>query len=274
MLAARDERGRAVEPTQDLLAGRAQVRLAPDAHARGLLGLGLVGRHHRRAAIALEMAHLGVDQQGDVLARGQGTQRLHQARGDHALLVVGDNDGAAGGKRFAYPLQERVLDLPRQVVGPLAVRAHHLLVVGDDARLDGGGPARLRQRQRVLDAGLHERVADLVARDVAADHARQHCLSAQRVHVVGHVAGATQVEALMGDLDHRDRRLGRDARDAAPEELVQHHVTHDQDAAAAEAPDQAPRARHSEAFHAGTPAGACGSASGCGAVSARSARSA
>ena len=62
-----------------------------------------------------------------------------------------------------------------------------LCVVGRPVVVDG---------QRVLDPAAHQRVAQALARGVAAHDAGHHRLAAQRAHVAGHVGGAAEVEGL------------------------------------------------------------------------------
>ena len=50
------------------------------------------------------------------------------------------------------------------------------------------------------------------------------------------VGGAARVKRFAGDLDHRDRGLGGDAADLAPDELVQHEIADNEEAFAGAAP--------------------------------------
>ena len=81
--------------------------------------------------------------------------------------------------------------------------------------------------------------------------------AAQRAHVAGHVGRAAEVEGLRRDLDHGHRRLGRDARHAAPQELVEHHVAdHEARAGRASARSRRCARARAEGLHAAATAGA------------------
>ena len=59
--------------------------------------------------------------------------------------------------------------------------------------------------------------------------------AAERGDVVRHVGRAAQAELVAVEPDDRHRRLGRNAIDAADQEVVEHDVADDGDAAAGEA---------------------------------------
>ncbi len=59
---------------------------------------------------------------------------------------------------------------------------------------------------------------------VVADHADEDAAGAERDQVARHIAGAADHQFAALDRDHRRRRLRRDARDLAIDELVQHQV--------------------------------------------------
>ena len=109
--------------------------------------------------------------------------------------------------------------------GRFPIGAHDLLVVRDDARLARRRPVVEREhrptyrqsisssssRTRSPSASLPTPPTNVTAR-------------AERAQVVGDVARAAERERVIVHRDDRHRRLGRDARDAAPDPLVDHHV--------------------------------------------------
>jgi hypothetical protein len=70
---------------------------------------------------------------------------------------------------------------------------------------------------------LQFRAKDL-ARDVVADDADEQTFRAEACDVARHVAGAADDDLLAADPDHRRRRLRRDARHLAVDEIVKHQV--------------------------------------------------
>ena len=66
------------------------------------------------------------------------------------------------------------------------------------------------------------------------------------VDVVRHVGRAADAMAFVIEHHDRDRRLGRDARDAAGDELVEHRVADDEHVGASEAGGDRPRALRRE----------------------------
>ena len=113
-----------------------------------LLGLELVRGHDRRAPVEAEVAHLRVHEDGHAAAPREGQDPLQERGGDDALLVVGDDEGAARGELPAEP--PRRAPPPRAggtSAGVLAVGPHHLLAVGDDARLHRRRPVPARARR-------------------------------------------------------------------------------------------------------------------------------
>src|SRR3990172_12752572 len=167
--------------------------------------------------------------------------------GQGALAVVRKNQGAGtiegGGHSRECPLLQR----PGDVFRRLAVRSHHLLAVRDDTSLQRGGPRRVGQQVFRGDAGLAEDSSQSARRVVFSQDADQPRLAAQAVEVVGDVGGATEVKAVAGDLDDRNRRLRGDARHAPPHELVQHEISDDHDLSTSSRPQNGRRALRRDA---------------------------
>ena len=105
---------------------------------------------------------------------------------------------------------------------------------------------RLTSVMRVSSAGFGARVAQLgahaLARAVCADDADDRGAHAERAQVGEHVGRAAEVDSLAAYVHDGDGRLGRDARDVAPDELVEHHVAEDDHVAQAHRRDDLGRA--------------------------------
>ena len=117
-----------------------------------------------------------------------------------------------------------------QCAARFAVHAHDLLLVRDDAGLDARVPRRIFHQPAAADVLLGQQGQQLHRRVVLADGPEQFRRGFQRHEVAGHVGRAAGHETFAGEIHHRHRRFRRDARDAAPDELVEHHVADDEHA--------------------------------------------
>src|ERR1035438_6710931 len=89
------------------------------------------------------------------------------------------------------------------------------------AGLDGGG----------IDAGGLEQIEQAAAGLIRPGDAHDGDVARELTDVARDVGRAAGVIRFVGDVDHGDGRFGRDALDFAPDEFVEHQVTHHQDAA-------------------------------------------
>ena len=78
-----------------------------------------------------------------------------------------------------------------------------------------------------------QQTGHLFAGFVAANDAQEVGRGFQRRQIAGHVGRAAGHEILALKIHHRHGRLRRNARDTAPDELVQHHIADDQHVAPA-----------------------------------------
>ncbi|MCX6943176.1 MAG: hypothetical protein NT173_00165 [Opitutales bacterium] len=227
-----------VEPRADL--GGRVGRVGRQLHPRELERLALVGRDQVEVAEGERAARLGVE--GDERAGGAG-QRGHP--GDElvvqdALGVVGEDHGVAGGD---VPREQGLgLGGAHAVVGGrgLAVDPAQLLPLHHHAGFhDRLPPAR---RAEGLDALGLQHLAQLAARLVLPEEAGDRAVGAQRGEVQGDVAGAAGRPGLAVHVDHRHRRLGRDARGITPDVAVEHQVADNKDAQARDFAEQAGQA--------------------------------
>ena len=115
-----------------------------------------------------------------------------------------------------------------ELIVVLVIESDHLLVMGDNAGL--GSRERYTARDYPSDAGatrsdlLQQAPAGLILPDdPTGDHA-----PAQSADVCHHNPGAARVQALAGDLHHRDRRLWGDPLHLAPDVAVEHQVSNHQ----------------------------------------------
>jgi hypothetical protein len=72
---------------------------------------------------------------------------------------------------------------------------------------------------------------------IRPDHAHEFDTPSECPDVRGDVAGSPDAVLIVIVFDDGDRRFGRNPRHAADDEMVEHHVAHDQDERRAESPD-------------------------------------
>ena len=117
-----------------------------------------------------------------------------------------------------------------QAVARFAVNADDLLLVRHDARLDAGMPRGIFHEAGAADILPGQKFLQFPAGIVIANRAekfRGHIKRSQIARDIGRAAGH---EALALEIHDRHRRFRRNARHAAPDELVQHHVADDEHA--------------------------------------------
>ena len=103
------------------------------------------------------------------------------------------------------------------------------MMLGDEANLARGRTRRIDDEmgfdQRLGGKRAHERTAGVILSDDAEENAARP----ERRNVARHVAGPTDGEIVAGDCENRSRRLGRDARDLAVDEVVEHQISNADD---------------------------------------------
>ena len=103
------------------------------------------------------------------------------------------------------------------------------MMLGNEANLARGRTRRIDDEmgfdQRLGGKRAHQRTAGVIL----SDDAEEHAVRPERRDVARHVAGSTDGEIVAGDRENRSRRLGRDARDLAVDEVVEHQISNADD---------------------------------------------
>jgi hypothetical protein len=94
----------------------------------------------------------------------------------------------------------------------------------DDASLDARGAVEMLQEALAMNALFLQQARQFLARFVAPNDAEQIRRGLERRQIAGHIRRAARHEAFALEINDRHWRLRRDARDTAPNELVQHHI--------------------------------------------------
>ena len=157
---------------------------------------------------------------------------------------------AAVRRKFCFESGQQMAGQFRvQAVARFAVNAHDLLFVGHDAGLDarvprGDSPPGRAQPMFCSPRSFSSRRA-ASSWPIGAEKFRRHV---QRGEVAGHVGRAAGHEAFALEIHDRHRRFRRNARHAAPDELVEHHVADDQHAGFGRGSQDLPRAGSGQDF--------------------------
>ena len=204
-------------PFDEFLIGRAA---SDDA-----LEFAQVGRDQAGAPIGCEITSLRIDDHGTTRTAGGLDQRAGIAQ--CALRVIGQNHCPAPFEQWLVQGQQVARLDAREAV--LEIQANELLVPTDHAQLaDRGGIVELPEV--AVDAGRFEepgqfRTGEILAGDPDQRRPAPECRDIER-----DVARATRALFHAADMDHGDRRLGRDAIGAAVPVPVEHQVADHQDA--------------------------------------------
>ena len=219
---------------------------APDFEQRGVGGrrLDRLARRQTRAgkgfrAVRLDDGHalpgervVRIRIDGDDFPRAPRplANRRGELRREQPFAVILDDDGVDF-RQQRVELRERgggVLGM--QALLFFAVDPHHMLLPRDDARLHDRLVARMRLHRAHVDALAREQPSQPLRVQARAGHAHDaHALGKLR-EIACHVGRAAGEEFFLHDLDHRHRGLRRNARDFAPQKLVEHEVADDEQA--------------------------------------------
>ncbi len=242
-LAARDHDVAAAEQFQQRARPRVRATRRPStAMPVASFGLAHVGRD---AGDAGEQPHvLGLGVGGD---HARSLRRLDDLAAEQALRVIAEDHGVivarAARDRLGHARRGRAWSSgardsqSARTTCWLCATMRVLRVVGRPAtRHDGGAVDRDAVEQR----------AHAFALGIVADGAGDTDRRADRPQVVGDVARAAERERVVRHGDDRHGGLGRDARDAAPDPLVEHHVADDEHAPPAHPLEQVARVRGRE----------------------------
>jgi hypothetical protein len=238
LLAAGDEHGSRVELLPETKARLDQVLVVPDSSPPRLGSFREVRRDHGDAAVPLEMLLLGIHGAGDPPARELREEAIQERRRDDSLAVVGDQHRVHARERLLDARPQLFLHGRGERLARFLVGAQDLLMVGDDAGLEGGAAIRVLDHAAVrFDPARVELAFQALRGRVLAHDPDQNRSRPEGAHVLGHVRRPAEAELLAIHVDDEHRRLGRDARRAAPEVAVQDHVADHEDAPSAEALD-------------------------------------
>ena len=135
-------RCRAMRSRQVTTMASSVSRLSPAANPSSAR----LGRQHRGAGVAREVASLGIDHHRSRGALGRLYQLPHQFGRKHALGVIREHDHVAGRECIPGEAKETLGRALGDRVGRLRIGAQKLLTAGNEAGLFGGEPPPLHQQ--------------------------------------------------------------------------------------------------------------------------------
>ena len=202
----------------------------------GLVGIGAaaggfgeflaVGRQQRRAAIDREIGALGIDDHPLIELLRAVDDVADHARRQHALGIVGQQHDIGAGEQRQDGVDQFLLDLAGCRLSQLPIGAQHMgrEMLGDEAHLAGRRPRGVANQHAFDPAFLRQRLLKLRAGLVLADQPDKDAASAERGDIARDVAGAADIGLAALGRDDRRRRLRRNPRHLAIDELVQHEI--------------------------------------------------
>ncbi len=218
-------------------AGRLSRLVALGADARELRHLLDIGREQGGAGKDRRVGLLRIDDYRHAGLVCRGDQGLDGARVEDALGVVGEDDDLGLGQRLGSIRDDLGGDRLGHGVDILGIDAEQLVPAGEEPRLHGGRAVLVLDQQG---AKLREPSAErgkVGRRLVRTGDADQTYAGAVGDEVRGDVAGAAEEGPVIAVLQHRHRRLRRDAPDVALDEAVDENVADHEHACLCEAID-------------------------------------
>src|SRR5579885_1732308 len=247
-LAPRHEHGARLPALEQPTAGGVERGRIGDVDASGRRGLFAVRLDQRGAAVVGEVAALGIDEPGKRLPAVHVGERVQELGVDRALAVIRHDEhvGRRAGTQHEVPQPPADGAIDGR---DFPIEADHLLVAGDDAGLLRGLAPRDHDHPVGARTARPKRGHEPPPRGVVADNAADRHPSPEGSDVARNVARAARPRVVRHDADDRHGRLGRDALDLAPEELVEHQIADDKNAHAGEAPHEPPQGLASDPLH-------------------------
>jgi hypothetical protein len=205
---------------------------------------------HRAARPVERIIRIGIDCDDFAVRLRLGHDQRDQFLIDEAFGVVLDDHRVVGANFGVESVEKPAPALGIERRARFVVHADDLLLVLDFEMIvelprDRANAGLVRRgSQRGLadavrgDALAGEKSYELLARLVLTDDAGESRVCAEAGQVARHIGRSARIGRTALDVDHRHGRLGRNARDFAPEKLIQHQVANDENLPAREGPKE------------------------------------
>ena len=180
------------------------------------------------------MLDLGVDYDG--LPLREAPYLVREGSCNHALGVIGHDYDVHAFHGLFDVSQDLFHDGFRDMVFFFPVEPYDLLVVRYDARLYRRLAPRIGYHSARGYALSREHALQFSSVAVIADNARCIDLRSEASQVIDDVRASAEKHCFFRNLNHGHRRLRRDARNLAPDEMIHYEVARDQDTRLIETP--------------------------------------
>jgi hypothetical protein len=111
-----------------------------------------------------------------------------------------------------------------------AIHSNNLLLAGDDSGFNNRHSGFIGDKGIGRDAFLREQVPQATGVHVRSYKAAEVDPRAEWSQISRHVRRPAGIRGFLLHLDDRNRRLRGNARDASPDELIEHHIANDKEA--------------------------------------------
>ena len=224
--AAGDQHGFAADEARQLGGSHRDLRLGghrPMHRGGQLLG---IRRDQRRAAIDAVIVAFGIDHDRFAEAPRRFDDGANDARGERAFGIVGQHHRAGFGQRRFGKADDRGFAFPAGRVRGLPIGAQQVggVMLRDEAHLARGWPRVVDHQLGCDRLKLAELIGQYATGLVVADQTDEDAVRPERGDVARDVAGAADLHLAPAHGEHRRRRLRRNARHVAIDEIVEHDV--------------------------------------------------
>ena len=160
-----------------------------------------------------------------------GQKRGDEFRRDQPLSVVFDDDAVRARKHSPDSLDKFFREVRRNRTTLFSINSYHLLMAGHNPGLGDRlvlGPSKAKGHSDTVFAEclFQQRTVSVVAIE-----ATQFNRSPERSNVARHIGRAPGIPRFTLHLHDRDRSLGRNPGNAAPDKPVQHHISNHEESA-------------------------------------------
>src|SRR6267378_542560 len=237
LVTAGDDNGAAAEVREKSVAGFFD-RFFVSERARDIeAGFFGVANDRACAAIRIEARSFRLHENGNFQLMRGAEDAVREVVGDETLVVVGENERVKMSERGEEQTQKFLLSFRAGWFAAFVIHANNLLVAGNDARFYGGDALRIADHPFARDVRSSQTSVQSSTGFVISGDTKRFHSGAERDDVRGDVAGAAETFALLDEIHDGNRGLRRKARGRPPEVAIEHQVSEDTDALAAQAGD-------------------------------------
>src|SRR2546430_7798554 len=164
-------------------------------------GFFAVGSDQGKAGQVQMMDGFGINAQPDAALMTKVAKGIEERLGNDAFAIIADDHGLSGEDAGFGGGEQTARGWTIEVVTGFPVEADNLLLMGDNAGFNAGGPVSMREHATAIDVMLGEQVFEPFARFVATGDAKEFSGRAEDGKISGDVGSAP------GHIDRKSTRL-------------------------------------------------------------------